>query len=207
MDRATREHIFEPFFTTKARGAGTGLGLATIYGIVRQGAGHIWLYSEPGAGSVFKLYFPRVEAPVAGERPVDVSPSPAGTGRILLVEDEATVRDFTTKVLDRAGYDVLVARDGAEALTLVAEMDTPVDVLVTDIVMPGLSGPDLAVEVMRQQPTMGVILLSGYTAETLHLEAVMAKGATFLAKPFSPQVLVRAVADALRVRERARDQA
>ena len=202
MDPATREHVFEPFFTTKARGAGTGLGLATIYGIVRQGNGHIWLYSEPDGGTIFKIYFPRVDAVVEDEAPPDPPASSTGSGRVLVAEDERMVRDFTTKVLTRAGYAVLVAQDGAEALSIVETSSEPIDVLVTDVVMPGMSGPDLAVEVMRRQPGVGVILLSGYTAETLNLEAVLAQGAIFLPKPFDPKHLVRKVADCLRASHR-----
>jgi len=204
MDQATREHIFEPFFTTKPRGEGTGLGLATIYGSVRRAQGHIWLHSEPGVGTTFKLYFPRVEA-APGEGGVATSaPSRIGSGRVLVVEDEGMVRDLTTRVLDRAGYDVLVAGDAAEALGLASASRSRIDALVSDVVMPGMSGPDLAEQMMERFPSIAVVLLSGYTAESLPLEAVLARGATFLGKPFNTQELVRAVATAIQAaRQRA----
>ena len=207
MDKATREHIFEPFFTTKERGQGTGLGLATIYGIVRQAQGHIWLYSEPGAGTTFKLYFPRVESLTEQAAPVTSAPSHVGSGRVLVVEDEGMVRDLTTRVLDRAGYDVMVARNAAEALDLVNASRGDIDALVTDVVMPGMSGPDLAEQMMDRFPSIAVVLVSGYTAETLHLESVLARGATFVAKPFNPQELVRAVATAIQVAKALPDPA
>jgi len=191
MDRETREHIFEPFFTTKQLGKGTGLGLATIYGIVRQAGGHIWLYSEPGRGSSFKLYFPRVDAP-AEEAPFPtVSPSIRG-GTIMVVEDEPAVRDMIGQLLERAGYDVVAVADGLEATTTAASGQA-IDVLVTDVVMPNMSGIDLAEQMMDRYPLIGVVLLSGYTAETLNIERVTARGATFVPKPITSQRLIQAV--------------
>jgi len=198
MDAETKAHIFEPFFTTKAVGAGTGLGLATTYGIVRQSGGHIWVYSEPGAGSVFKLYFPRAEGQPTPAPSTEATQSTAGTGRVLVVEDEGMVRDMTARVLDRAGYTVLLARNAAEALAIIGEDADPIDVLVTDVVMPGMSGPDLAEEVLGRYPGMGIVLVSGYTAASLKLDDVLARGAIFVSKPFNPSDLVRAVAEARR---------
>jgi PAS domain S-box-containing protein len=196
MDRATREHIFEPFFTTKELGKGTGLGLATTYGIVHQAGGHIWVYSEPGLGSTFKLYFPRVDAPRTAEPP-EVAATPAvGTGRVLVVEDEPVVRDMTTQMLTRSGYRVIAVADGAEAVARLARLDEPIDVLVSDVIMPHMSGIELAEVVMDRYPDVGVVMLSGYTAQTLNLERVTARGATFVPKPVTSRQLVLAVQQA-----------
>lgn len=191
MDRETREHIFEPFFTTKQLGKGTGLGLATIYGIVRQAGGHIWLYSEPGRGSSFKLYFPRVDTPAEAAPPATLSPSIEG-GTVMVVEDEPAVRNMVAQLLERAGYDVIAVGDGLEAMTAAASGQT-IDVLVTDVVMPNMSGISLADQMMDRYPLLGVILLSGYTAETLNIERVAARGATFVPKPITSQRLIQAV--------------
>jgi len=194
MDRLTREHIFEPFFTTKEVGKGTGLGLATTYGIVRQAGGHISLSSEPGHGSTFKLFFPRVEAAVEDLSVVPVTP-PIGVGTVLVVEDEPVVRDMTTQLLERAGYRVLAVAGGSEALARSATQ--PIDVLVTDVIMPAMSGIDLAEQMMERFPRIGVVLLSGYTAETLDLERITARGATFMPKPVTSNQLLQAVQRAM----------
>ncbi len=193
MDVETREHVFEPFFTTKEQGHGTGLGLATIYGIVQQTGGHIWLYSEPGIGSSFKLYFPRVDAPVAAATAPSPGRTTAGTGTVMVVEDEAVVRDMTSAMLRRAGYQVTSVSDGPEALERLIRLAQPVDILVTDVVMPGMSGIDLAERVLDRFPEAGVVLLSGYTAETLDLDRVVTRGALFLSKPVNANDLLDAV--------------
>ena len=204
MDSATREHLFEPFFTTKEVGKGTGLGLATTYGIVHQAGGVIWVYSEPGRGATFKLYFPRVDVAV-GERPfVPVVPT-VGVGTVLVVEDEPAVRDMTTQLLERAGYDVLAVTDGAGAVAA-AKLAQPFDVLVTDVVMPNMSGIELAAQMMDRYPLMGVVLLSGYTAETLDLGSVTARGATFVPKPVTSSQLLQAVLQAMAARRAATDR-
>jgi PAS domain S-box-containing protein len=195
MDRVTREHIFEPFFTTKDVGKGTGLGLATTYGIVHQGGGHISLYSEPGHGSAFKLYFPRVDDAVE-ERHRSPVVKPVGVGTVLVVEDEPAIRDMTTRLLERAGYEVFAVSDGAAAFAA-ADGARPFDVLVSDVVMPTMSGIELAVQMMDRFPLMGVVLLSGYTAETLDLERVTARGAVFLPKPVGSNQLVQSVLQAV----------
>ena len=192
MDRETREHAFEPFFTTKDQGKGTGLGLATIYGIVRQAGGHIWLYSEPGHGSVFKLYFPRVDSAVTGEEPSPV-PATRGSGTAIVVEDDPAVRRMTSLLLERSGYRVLAVPDGQSALAAISEASKPFDVLVTDVIMPNMSGIELAARVSDRDPSMGIVLLSGYTAETLDLERATAHGAIFVAKPVTSRQLVDAV--------------
>jgi PAS domain S-box-containing protein len=193
MDQETRRHVFEPFFTTKEVGKGTGLGLATIYGIVRQAGGHIWLYSEPGHGTTFKLYFPRVDAERSQGAGPEVTPTSLGAGTLLVVEDEAAVRDMTKTMLERAGYRVLAVADGAAAMAKIGAMDDPIDVLVTDVVMPNMSGIELAERVIDLHPRVGIVLLSGYTAETLNLERITHRGATFVAKPVSAKELLRAI--------------
>jgi PAS domain S-box-containing protein len=191
MDRETREHIFEPFYTTKAIGKGTGLGLATLYGIVRQSGGHIWLYSEPGMGTTFKLFFPRVdEVAEAPSRPSRTD-RPGASGRILVAEDDPAVREVVVRLLARAGYAVLSAADGAQALELFAK--ETFDVLVSDVVMPTMTGPELAREVMARFPGVGVVLVSGYTAESLELTELIRQGAQFVGKPFAATDLLSAV--------------
>ncbi|HEX9550315.1 MAG TPA: ATP-binding protein [Candidatus Limnocylindrales bacterium] len=193
MERDVREHIFEPFYTTKEHGKGTGLGLATIYGIVRQAGGHIWLYSEPGHGSTFKLYFPRVDALPADE-PDAVAPAlGAASGSVLVVEDEPFVRDMTSRLLERAGYRVTTVTDGAAALAALDAAAGPIDVIVADVILPGISGIQLAEQVLERFPSVGLVLASGYTSETLDLERVTARGAIFLAKPMTGTQLLRSI--------------
>jgi two-component system cell cycle sensor histidine kinase/response regulator CckA len=199
MDRATREHIFEPFFTTKETGKGTGLGLATIYGIVRQAGGHIWLYSEPGVGTSFKLYFPRDDAPTTID-PAKPRRMAAGTGTLLVVEDEPAVRDMTTAVLERAGYTVIAVADGVEALAKIATLERPIDVLVSDVVMPNMSGLELSETVLDRYPETGLVLLSGYTAEILDPSRLTARGAIFVSKPIGTRELLAAIEQAMPVR-------
>ncbi len=202
MDRATREHIFEPFFTTKETGKGTGLGLATIYGIVRQAGGHIWLYSEPGLGTSFKLYFPRDDASPTVE-PSVTRRAGSGTGTLLVVEDEPAVRDMTTAVLQRAGYTVIAVADGVEALARIESLTAPIDVLVSDVVMPDMSGLELGETVLERYPDTGLVLLSGYTAETLDLSKLIARGAIFVSKPIGTRVLLDAIRRAMPVSRRS----
>jgi len=201
MDEATRSHLFEPFFTTKEQGKGTGLGLATVYGIVRQSGGHIWVYSELGRGTVFKVYLPRVEA-VTPERlaPPARPLHTEGTETILVVEDDAGVRAFVQTVLAGRGYRVLMASNADEALRLAMTHD-PIALLLTDVVMPGLSGPGLAEQVRAVVPSIRVLFVSGYTEDTIVHHGVLDPTVSFLAKPFSPDALaerVRAELDAAR---------
>jgi hypothetical protein len=198
MDTQTREHIFEPFFTTKAPGQGTGLGLATIYGIVHQAGGHIWLYSEPGQGSTFKLYFPRVDEPPTPEPAPPIEAPRAGTGTVLLVEDEPSVRDMTQRILERAGYTVIASRDGRAAIEALEARAASVDILVSDVVMPNMSGIELAEWMLAHHPGTAIVLLSGYTAETLDLERLLARGARFVTKPLGSGEMLRAIHEALR---------
>ena len=202
MDVETKRHIFEPFFTTKGVGQGTGLGLATTYGTVRQSGGHIWLYSEPGRGTTFKLFFPRVDATTetrdAGG-PRSSEPVPA---RILVVEDEAFVRDLIVAILRRAGHEVEAVEDGLAAVRRI-ERGERFDVIVSDVVMPAGSGTEVARTVLERDPEARVILLSGYTAETLDLAALLERGVVFLDKPFASERLLAAVRAALESRAAA----
>jgi two-component system, cell cycle sensor histidine kinase and response regulator CckA len=194
MDRATKAHIFEPFFTTKEMGKGTGLGLATVYGIVRQSGGHIWLYSEPGEGTTFKVYLPLVEEDVAerADAPVEI---PGGSETILVVEDEESVRKLATHILERRGYRVLSASNPREALGLVESHPGTIDLLVSDVVMPVLSGPELARRIRSLRPEIRTLFLSGYTEELVNAEGRLAGMDGFLSKPFTADDLALKVGE------------
>jgi CheY-like chemotaxis protein len=200
MDAATRDRIFEPFFTTKAEGQGTGLGLATVFGIVAQSGGSIWVYSEPGQGTTFKIYLPRVEGSAAAPaRPVTAAPAPRGTETVLLVEDDDGVRFVGEDVLRRLGYAVISARNGDEALRASAAHSGRIAILVSDIVMPGMSGPELQARLAAERPDMKVLFLSGYASGTAFRHGILDPGVAFLEKPYGPETLaqkVRAVIDA-----------
>ncbi len=191
MDEATRARLFEPFFTTKELGKGTGLGLATVYGIVKQSGGHIWVYSEPGHGSVFKVYLPRVDA-VAGERSDPTPERPdqdRGNETILVVEDDDSVRSFVRVVLEGQGYRVLVASTPAEAIAMRSAHAESIHLLLTDIVMPGMSGIELARSMREISPGLRVLFVSGYTENTIVHHGMLDPGVSFLPKPFSPVAL------------------
>ncbi len=198
MDAETRSHIFEPFFTTKEMGKGTGLGLATVFGIVKQSDGHIWVYSEPGHGTTFKLYLPRIEEAVE-EVPMNqaVSRSLLGSETVLLVEDEEAVRELVRESLQRNGYTVLQARDGAEAVEICEKRAGPIHVMVTDVVMPGMSGRELASRLGPRHPEMKVLYVSGYTENAIVHHGVLDPGAAFLQKPFRPADLAHKVRELL----------
>jgi PAS domain S-box-containing protein len=195
MDEATRSRLFEPFFTTKELGKGTGLGLATVYGIVKQSGGHIWAYSEPDHGTVFKIYLPRVEAvaPVAAERPAAPRSGGRGTETVLVVEDDSAVRRFIQVVLEGRGYRVIAATSAHDALEHVARRSEPIDLLITDIVMPGMSGVELASRVSELAPGLKVLFASGYTENTIVHHGVLDAGVPFLQKPFAPGQLAERV--------------
>ncbi len=198
MDRETRQNIFEPFFTTKPSGKGTGLGLATTYGIVRQSGGYIWLYSEPGLGTTFKIYFPLVTAEGQAVVPQARPELTAGSGTILLVEDESEVRDIERRLLERLGYRVLTAGDGLDALsTARAEGLERLDVLVTDVVMPRISGAELGKELRGERPDLPILFLSGYAEEMVGRGGAAAPGTAFLGKPFTPEALARKIRELL----------
>jgi signal transduction histidine kinase len=201
MNEQTRQHIFEPFFTTKESGKGTGLGLSMVYGIVKQSGGNIWVYSEEGRGTTFKIYFPRVTAEAEEYKRIsDAVEMPKGSETILLVEDAALVRTLARQVLETAGYNVLEAASAEAALTICEHINgTRIDLLLTDVVMPGMSGNDMSKILLERQPDMPVLYMSGYTDEAIVQHGVLEAGINFLQKPFSPGTLtlkVREVLDA-----------
>jgi PAS domain S-box-containing protein len=198
MDRTTQERIFEPFFTTKEIGRGTGLGLSTVFGVVRQSGGHIWVYSEPGKGAVFKLYFPRAqaEAHVPGHRPRPVPRS--GTETVLVLEDEEHVRRVVLAMLARTGYRVLEAATPARAIDIASDPAQGIDLLLTDVVMPTMSGPEVVERIRELRPKLKAICMSGYTDETVFRHGILESGVAFLQKPITPDSLrqkIRSVLD------------
>ena len=193
MDPATQARIFEPFFTTKGKGKGTGLGLSTVYGIVKQSGGYIWVYSEPGVGTSFKIYLPRVDAQVRAPEPVAAVAGHAATETILVVEDQEAGREMITEILGAEGYRILAAGDGNEAQELLRRSPEKVDLLLTDVVMPKMSGNDLARALATHQPHMRVLYMSGYTSEVISHHGVLDEGVSFLQKPFFPATLVMRV--------------
>ncbi len=197
IGRDAMEHVFEPFFSTKPVGQGTGLGLATVYGIVKQSDGYVWAYSEPGRGATFKLYFPvsrETQSPVIV--PLDAIPRGNGEG-VLVVEDEEGVRQVVTRALTEAGYRVLEAPDGETALALFRGQAGRIALLLTDVIMPRMNGNELARVVRAQVAGLPVIFMSGYTDGEISRRGLLEPGAAFIQKPFSPEVLVRTVTDTL----------
>jgi PAS domain S-box-containing protein len=197
MDAETKKHIFEPFFTTKGVGKGTGLGLATVYGIVRQSGGNIWVYSEPGKGSTFKIYLPIAEESALAE--IDAQPKeiPQGRGTILLVEDEDSVRNLACEILAMKGYRVLTAANGADALKVSADYLEPIDLMLTDVVMPHLGGRELAEQMALIRSETIVLYMSGYTDDAVVRHGVLDDEMPFLQKPFTPDTLARKVGELL----------
>ena len=198
MDEQTQARIFEPFFTTKGVGKGTGLGLATVYGIVKQSGGFIWVYSEPGRGTSFKVYLPRVDEPLEPvAAPVDKAEPRRGTETVLVVEDAASVRMVSRQVLERYGYLVLEAPDGETALRLAAKHRGPIHLLLTDVVMPGLSGRQLAEQLAQLRPDIKTLFASGYAANAIAHHGILDSGIAYLPKPFTPETLARRVREVL----------
>jgi two-component system cell cycle sensor histidine kinase/response regulator CckA len=198
MDAATQARVFEPFFTTKPKGQGTGLGLATAYGIVKQSGGYIWVYSEPGRGTTFKVYLPRVDAPAERVSPdPDSTASLRGSEAILLVEDQEEVRKLVRRMLESRGYHVLAAASGHDALRLTGQHAGTIDLLVTDVVMPGMSGREVALLLAPARPHMKVLYLSGYTDESIVRHGMLEPGIAFLQKPFTAEALARKVREVL----------
>jgi len=197
MDRETLVRIFDPFFTTKEVGKGTGLGLATVYGIVKQSGGSIYVYSEPGQGTTFKIYFRAIESTESSEaaQSTQAEMMQQGTETVLVVEDEEAVRELVSIVLEKYGYTVLQALDSEEALSLLQQK--PVDLLLTDVVMPGLSGRFLADQALSLQPDIEILYMSGYTDNAIVHHGVLDEGTNFIQKPFSPQALLQTIRQVL----------
>jgi two-component system cell cycle sensor histidine kinase/response regulator CckA len=193
MDAATQARLFEPFFTTKEPGKGTGLGLSSVYAIVRQCGGNIFVYSEPGRGSSFKIYLPRVDTQ-ASARPSKLAPDEArGDETVVLVEDEPLVKNLVSEVLRKSGYQVMEFVNGRDALTRARRHSGHIHLLVTDVVMPGMSGIELARQLAPGRPEMRILFLSGYTDDLVERQGVLQPGRDFLQKPFTPDTLLRRV--------------
>ena len=198
MKQEVREKIFEPFFTTKERGKGTGLGLSTVYGIVKQSGGHIWVYSEPGHGTTFKIFFPRIE-----EAPDKIKPKtgsgdlPRGSETVLVVEDEKEVRTLASNVLKRQGYRVLEASNGGIAFLLCEQHKSPIDLMLTDVVMPEMNGRELAERVAGLHPEMKVLFMSGHTDDAIVQHGILEKHVNYIQKPFTVENLARKVREVL----------
>jgi CheY-like chemotaxis protein len=194
MTRAVQQRIFDPFFTTKELSRGTGLGLATVYGIVKQSGGEIYVYSELGRGTTFKIYFPRFTLDPA-ERPEDAHSTELrpGSESILLVEDDANLRALVARVLKDRGYTVHVAASGIEALVIASDPHTLLDAVITDVVMPGMNGREVVEKLRESRPTIGSLLMSGYTDDEVLRRGVLQGETAFLQKPFTPDQLARKI--------------
>ena len=202
MDAETQAHVFEPFFTTKEKGKGTGLGLATVYGVVKQSGGYVWVYSEPGRGTSFKIYLPRIEekvVPGARDGKIDARPAERGSETILLVEDEKGVRELAREYLTSTGYTVIEAEDGHTALELAAMHVGPVHLLLTDVVMPGISGRELAERVGQIRPGIKILYMSGYTDQAVVHHGILENDAVLLQKPFTLTTLAAKLREILAV--------
>jgi PAS domain S-box-containing protein len=204
MDAKTLSHVFEPFFTTKEAGKGTGLGLSTVYGVVKQSGGHVSVYSEPGVGTTFKVYLPRVEdAPEKNRAPAVHAALVGGTETILVVEDEEAVRRLTCRSLEAQGYEVLPAASASEALLLLEKHAGEIHLLITDVVMPDVSGRELARSAAPLRPLMKVLFMSGYTDNVIVHHGVLDAGTAFLQKPFTPRSLAQKVREVLDAEKRS----
>ena len=207
MDRQTLSHIFEPFFTTKERGKGTGLGLSTVYGIINQSGGSIQVESEPGRGTTFKVYLPRVVVADEEARTTQASgEAVAVTGTILLVEDEMVVRQLVRSILQMNGFHVIEASNGVEALTRVQQYAGQIDLLLTDVVMPRMGGRELAEHMRQLRPATKALFMSGYTDDAIVHHGVLDAGLAFIQKPFTPAALIGKVRELLEEQKRASER-
>ncbi len=198
IDKETQARIFEPFFTTKGMGRGTGLGLSTVYGIVKQNKGHIWVYSEPGKGTTFKVYLPKAKADTRGVEKEQSKKRPLnGSETILVAEDDEALRNMTREMLEGYGYNVITARDGKEAIKISDSHDNPIHLLLTDVVMPGMSGRDLAEKLQSRFQEMKVLYMSGYTSNTITHHGTLEKDVAFIQKPFTQEGLAGKVREVL----------
>jgi CheY-like chemotaxis protein len=193
MDPETAAHVFEPFFTTKGVGKGTGLGLATVYGIVKQNEGFVEVRSQPGQGTEFSIYLRRHLGQAAPEHAKAAGPSSRGQETILLVEDERAILRAVSRMLERQGYTVLTASTPGQALRLAAERDGHIDLLMTDVIMPEMNGRDLARNLLSSRPRLKTLFMSGYTADVIAHRGVLDEGVSFIQKPFSLEELAAAV--------------
>ena len=197
MSAETMSHVFEPFFTTKEAGKGTGLGLSTVYGIVKQSGGYVWCYSEPGHGTTFKVYLPRVDEPI-DRLPVRGGVGPRhGSETVLVVEDESELRALTRRVLEKHGYTVLEARTADAASALARDHPGPIHLLLADVVLPGPSGRMLADELLAGHAELKVLFMSGYTEDVIVHRGVLVPNAAFIQKPFSAEGLAAKVREVL----------
>jgi two-component system cell cycle sensor histidine kinase/response regulator CckA len=198
MDAETQARIFEPFFTTKERGKGTGLGLSTVYGIVKQSNGFIWIYSEPGKGTTFKIYLPRVPGEAARlSACAEVKPDLRGAETVLLVEDEASVRTLACRILRERGYTVLEGSNGKEALRVAQEFAGEIHLVLTDVVMPEMSGKTLVTQIEAARPGIKALFISGYTDNAIVHHGILESNVAFLQKPFSADGLARKVREVI----------
>jgi CheY-like chemotaxis protein len=197
MDKATLTRIFEPFFTTKESGKGTGLGLSTVFGVAQQSGGSVWVYSEPGRGTTFKVYFPRVDAAVEAPRASEPPTTLRGSETILLVEDDDQVRVVARGILRGRGYYVMEARNAGEALLHSEKHSGTIHLLLSDVVMPQMSGPELAKRLASTRPDMKVLCMSGYTDDSIVRHGVLEAHIAYLQKPFTPDALTTRVREVL----------
>jgi len=195
MTRDEQTRIFEPFFTTKGPGSGTGLGLATVYGIVKQSEGFVYLYSEPGRGTTFKICLPRVDE--AADRPAEPAPATGGMETVLLVEDEESLRELIGEQLESNGYKILAAENPAKAIETAERREGVIDLLLTDVVMPGMNGRELAMLIKQRRPGIRVLYMSGYTEDAIAHRGVLEAGALLISKPFTQESLARKIREAL----------
>jgi CheY-like chemotaxis protein len=206
IDEETQSHIFEPFFTTKPPGKGTGLGLSTVYGIVKQSGGYIWVYSAVGHGASFKIYLPRIDDQPLSEKAAQITDEDGGHETILLVEDEQVVRQMVAEILESRGYRVLVAGGGEEGLQLWETHRNEIDLLLTDLIMPGMSGRVLGALLSQLRPDLAVLYMSGYTDDAIVRHGLLSEGVEFIQKPFTVTKLAKKVRKVLDAITKKRDQ-